>query len=107
MEEAEQSEEIAEFLEGENYVVLPQGITFADLDKEITMDGGVADTATLTYTYQGTYVGAARVKLSESYRKEQLESSQGEQEEDREELPGKTEEEKKQDGLRSFWTGIV
>ena len=40
------------------------------------------------------------MKLSESYRKEQLESSQGEQEEDREELPGKTEEEKKQ-GLLS------
>ncbi len=100
VEESEQSEEIAEFLEGENYVVLPQGITFADLDKEITMDGGVADTATLTYTYQGTYVGAARVKLSESYRKEQLESSQGEQEEDREEPPRKTEEEKKQ-GLLS------
>lgn len=93
VEEAEQSEEIAGFLEGENYVVLPKGITFADLDKEITIDGGVADTATLTYTYQGTYVGAARVKLSEDYRKEQLEISQGEQEEDSGEEPEITEEE--------------
>lgn len=101
VEEVEQSGEIAEFLEGDNYVVLPTGVTFADLDREITIDGGVADTATLTYTYQGTYVGSARVKLSESYRKEQLGISQEDQEEEVEEAPEITEKEEKQ-GLLSL-----
>lgn len=81
VEEVEQNEDIVEFLEEENYVVLPKGVEFTDLDTEITIDGGVADTGTLTYTYQGTYVGSARVRFSESYRQEQLASAPDDQEE--------------------------
>lgn len=101
VEEAEQSEDVSEFLEGENYVILPKGAAFTDLEKEVTIDGGVADTGTLTYTYQGTYVGSARVKFSEAYLEEHL-AGRADAEKEEEELKEKVreqEEEAKETGI--------
>lgn len=63
-----QSDDVEEVLPGDNYVVVPKGITFADLDMELIPDTEYEDMATLTYTYSGNYVGCAKVKLSEAYR---------------------------------------
>ena len=43
--------------------------SFADLDMEIVPDEEQEGRAELRYAYNGNYVGAARVKLSESYIK--------------------------------------
>ncbi len=64
-----QSEDVAEVIPGENYVILPEGASFADLDMEIVPDEEQEGRAELRYAYNGNYVGAARVKLSESYIK--------------------------------------
>lgn len=64
-----QSEDVTEVMDGDNYVIVPKGITFADLDMELVPDTEFEDMATLSYTYSGTYVGCAKVKLSDSYIK--------------------------------------
>lgn len=64
-----QSEDVAETIAGDNYVILPESASFTDLDMEIVPDEELEDRATLRYTYHGNYVGAAQVKLSESYIK--------------------------------------
>lgn len=72
-----QSEDVKEAVPGDNYVVLPKGAAFTDLDMEIVPDKDLKDRATLTYTYHGNYVGAANVKLSESYVKAHTENTEG------------------------------
>lgn len=62
-----QSEDVAEVIPGDNYVVIPKGASFTDLDMEIVPEEDSEERATLAYTYHGNYVGSADVKLSESY----------------------------------------
>ncbi len=64
-----QSEDVAEVIAGDNFVILPEGASFADLDTEMVPDEELEDRATLRYAYHGNYVGTAQVKLSESYIK--------------------------------------
>lgn len=64
-----QSEDVAEVMPGDNYVVIPKGAAFTDLDMEIVPEADSKNRAALTYTYHGNYVGSANVKLSESYIK--------------------------------------
>lgn len=59
----EKSADIDGFAEGENCVVLPKGVTFDDLDMELTEDGEGENEATLTYSYKGTFVGKAQAHL--------------------------------------------
>lgn len=63
------SEDVAEAMPGDNYVIIPKGAAFTDLDMELVPDTESEDKATLNYTYHGNYVGSAYVKLSESYIK--------------------------------------
>lgn len=67
----EHSEDVAEVLsdEGADYVVVPNGVEFTNLNMELTPDEKDTGKATLTYTYEGNTVGKARATLSESYIK--------------------------------------
>ncbi len=69
VEGQEKSTDIAGLTEGDNYVILPKGVSFEDLDMEITEDSGTGNTATLTYSYKGNYVGCAHADLSDAYIK--------------------------------------
>lgn len=94
-----QSEDVKEAVPGDNFVILPKGAAFTDLDMEITPEEDFKDRATLTYTYHGKYVGSASVRLSESYIKAHTETVEEPEEEDSaEEKKGKEEkkEEKKE-----------
>lgn len=88
----EKSQDISGLEEGDNYVVLPKGVSFEELDMELTPADGdstdttvmgddapkrdstpqsvIPNTATLTYTYKGNYVGTAKATLSDSYKEE-------------------------------------
>lgn len=65
----ETSQDVGEILEeeGGGYVLLPKGVEFADLEMELVPDDANDGKATLNYTYEGTLVGKARVKLSDQY----------------------------------------
>ncbi|HIY55559.1 MAG TPA: D-alanyl-D-alanine carboxypeptidase [Candidatus Dorea merdavium] len=65
----ETSEDVGEILEDEGggYVMLPKGVEFADLEMELVPDDANDGKATLNYTYEGTFVGTARAKLSDQY----------------------------------------
>ena len=52
---------------GGGYVMLPKGVEFADLEMELVPDDANDGKATLNYTYEGTFVGTARAKLSDQY----------------------------------------
>lgn len=88
-----QSDDVEEVLPGDNYVVVPKGITFADLDMELIPDTEYEDMATLTYTYSGNYVGCAKVKLSEAYRNAR--AAETEDSEEKTEKEGKNKKGKK------------
>ncbi len=88
------SEDVAEVIAGDNYVVVPKDTAFTDLDMELIPDTDVEDEATLSYTYRGNYVGSARVKLSESYMKAHTAVVK---EPEEEENSGKNKEEKKEE----------
>lgn len=64
-----QSQDVAGADLGDNYVMLPKGAVFSDLETELVPDADSETTAVLNYTYHGNYVGAAHVKLSEAYIK--------------------------------------
>lgn len=49
------------------YVVLPENVSFSDLEYEVTQEDENSNAATVTYTYQGNPVGKANVTLSEQY----------------------------------------
>lgn len=70
---SETSGDIAEILPQEEggFVVLPEGVGFEKLDREIVPDEGTAGEAELSYTYEGNYVGGARARLSADYGKEE------------------------------------
>ena len=65
----ETSQDVGEILEeeGGGYVLLPKGVEFADLEMELVPDDANDGKATLNYTYEGTFVGTARAKLSDQY----------------------------------------
>ena len=75
VEGQETSEDVGEVLEdesGENSgsVIIPKGAKFSDLNMKMELAGGNKGEAVLSYTYEGTPVGSAKVKLSEKYIKE-------------------------------------
>lgn len=65
----ETSEDIASVEEG-GYVVLPDGIEFSSLEKEVIQDEETKTEGTIAYRYQGNPVGTVSVKMSESYLEE-------------------------------------
>lgn len=70
----ETSEDISEILEDDirencGYVVVPKGVELSDLDMEMKVDEKEKDTAVLTYTYEGNFVGSAKAKVSENIKK--------------------------------------
>ncbi len=67
------SEDITEILPQEEggFVVLPEGVDFEKLDREIVPDEGTEGEAELSYTYEGNYVGGARARLSADYGKKE------------------------------------
>ena len=63
--------------EAAGYVVLPDSVSFADLDMELVPDENAQETglATVRYSYEDTFLGSARVNLSESYMKAHYEEN--------------------------------
>lgn len=78
--ELEKSDEIDRIItdDGTSYVVLPQKVSFEDLEMEITPDEKKKGEAVLTYTYEGNCVGRVRAKLSEAYGKLKIEQETSE-----------------------------
>lgn len=79
--EQPQPEEIQEILPDETggYVLLPDGIGFEKLNMEILPDETADRQASLTYTYEGNYVGRARAVLGDAYYPDEEEEEQEEQ----------------------------
>ena len=71
VEGLETSEDVGEILTDQDggYVVIPEGVEFADLKMELVPDNANNGEATLLYTYNDMPVGNARAKLSKSYIK--------------------------------------
>ena len=67
----ETPEEIDAYSENDSYVLLPAGIEFGDLEKEIEITDEQSREGTVTYTYQGQNVGSAGVVLTKEYVMEQ------------------------------------
>ena len=67
----ETPEEIDAYSENDSYVLLPAGIEFGDLEKEIEITDEQSREGTVTYTYQGQKVGSAGVVLTKEYVMEQ------------------------------------
>ena len=63
----EKPEEIDSYADNDAYVLLPAGIGFEDLDKEIEITDEQNREGTVTYTYQGQNVGSADVVLAKDY----------------------------------------
>ena len=67
----EKSEDIERIMDdGTGYVVLPDSVTFDQLEMTLTPDDATcrrSTEATLEYTYQGQYAGMARAQLSKAY----------------------------------------
>ena len=67
-------------------VMLPNGVQFEDLEREIIPDSETAGEGTIEYRYAGNLLGSARVALSQSYM-DQLSADPEE-----EEIPPQTED---------------
>lgn len=67
LNDQEKPEEIEAYTDMDSYVVLPAGVDFADLDREIEITDEQNHTGTVTYTYQGQNVGSADVVLTREY----------------------------------------
>ena len=63
----EKPEEIDSYADNDAYVLLPAGIGFEDLDKEIEITDEQNREGIVTYTYQGQNVGSADVVLAKDY----------------------------------------
>lgn len=65
----EKSEDVAKILDSDKggYVMLPEGVSFDELDMDMSLGKGQVKEATLTYTYEGQLVGTAKAKPSKSY----------------------------------------
>lgn len=67
LSDQEKPEEIEAYTDMDSYIVLPEGVDFADLDREIEVTDEQNRTGTVTYTYQGQNVGSADVVLTSEY----------------------------------------
>ena len=63
----EKPEEIDSYADNDAYVLLPSGIEFGDLEKQIKITDEQNWEGTVTYTYQGQNVGSADVVLTKEY----------------------------------------
>lgn len=63
----EKPEEIDSYADNDAYVLLPSGIEFADLEKQIEITDEQSREGTVTYTYEGQNVGSADVVLTKEY----------------------------------------
>lgn len=63
----EKPEEIDSYADNDAYVLLPSGIEFGDLEKQIEITDEQNREGTVTYTYQGQNVGSADVVLTKEY----------------------------------------
>lgn len=71
LKESETSDKIDSFADEAAYVVVPNEVTFEDLDSKIEMkEEGEKRAATISYTYQNQLVGKADIMVSKSYYKE-------------------------------------
>lgn len=61
----EESEEIASFDDKDAYVVLPEGVAYTDLEKEIVLTKQGIRSGRILYTYKGDTVGNADITLTE------------------------------------------
>lgn len=61
----EESEDITRFDDGNAYVVLPEGIEFSQLEKEIILTEDGIRSGRIIYMYEGQRVGSADVTLTE------------------------------------------
>ena len=65
------TDKIGSFKDDAAYVVVPNGVSYADLDEEIVRDeGSQKKEGTVFYTYEGQDVGRADIVISDSYYKE-------------------------------------
>ena len=67
LNDQEKPKEIASYKDENACVLLPQGISFSDLDPEIAVKDAATGTGTVTYTYEGQNVGSAEVTLAPDY----------------------------------------
>lgn len=67
----QKAEGISSYEDDAAYVVLPAGIDFSSLDREITITDKKEGTGKVTYFYEGQDVGSADVVLTPEYVKEQ------------------------------------
>jgi len=65
LRENETSTDIQSFVNGDAYIVLPNGVSFAEVEKEIEIV--IGNQAIVTYTYAGQRVGVADVLVSRAY----------------------------------------
>lgn len=65
--EEKKPEQIKAYSDQEAYVVLPQGVTFDDLEMEITVLDKKSATGMVTYLYQDQNVGSTEVTLTPEY----------------------------------------
>ena len=89
--ENESSEDVAEVLnapDADTRIILPNGVDFGDLEREIIPDSESVSEGTIEYRYGGNLLGSARVALSQSYM-DMLSASPEE-----EEIPPQTEDSK-------------
>ena len=68
--ENESSEDVAEVLnapDADTRIILPNGVDFGDLEREIIPDSESVGEGTIEYRYGGNLLGSARIALSQSY----------------------------------------
>lgn len=65
VKDLEKSKDIKKFRDPDPYVVLPEGVKFPDLTKDIVLTGKDMRGAKIIYTYKGQNVGSAEVTLTE------------------------------------------
>lgn len=63
----EKPEEVSSFENADDYVLLPEGIDFSDLDQNITVLNEQTGEAAVQYTYEGQDVGSAKAVVTEEY----------------------------------------
>ncbi|MGC4018801.1 MAG: serine hydrolase [Muricomes sp.] len=65
IEDKETSKDISKFKDSQAYVVLPKGVDFSKLEKNIVLTEDGIRNGKVTYTYKGQNVGSAEVILTE------------------------------------------
>lgn len=65
VKDLEKSKDIKKFQSADPYVVLPEGVEFSDLKKDIVLTGKDIQDGKIIYTYKGQNAGSAEVTLTE------------------------------------------